>query len=404
MRTYAYRARNTAGRMVAGTVRAADTNDAYALLENDGLVPVAIDPAAGKKRVRASRLFGARVRDEDVIVFTRQLSTMLKAGMPILQALQVLGGQADSPALRQALDSIGKVIDGGSRLSEAMAQFPRIFSPQYVSIVVSGESGADMVEVLLRIAEWMERELDIRTEIKSALRYPIMVAIALVAAAALMVAFVIPRFAVFFARSNVPLPLPTRMLVAGNEMLQHYWPVIVGIIVALPIIAFFLLKVPAIRLRFDRLKFRLPVTGRLYSEIVISRFARIFSMLVRNGVSVLKALEISSNVVSNTYLQESTDAARQSIEGGSSIYEGFNNVSLFPALMTSLIAIGEKTGTLDDMLDFIIVQYDMDIRYSLKNLTAMVEPIITVVIGVGVLFLALAVYLPIWNLSQVLRK
>ncbi|MFC1498791.1 type II secretion system F family protein [Verrucomicrobiota bacterium] len=400
MRTYQYRARNMAGRVIEGTIHAGSDNDAYQLLEADGLLPIKIGIATEKKVNRHQGIFGPKVKNEDIIVFTRQLSTMLRAGVPILQAMEALKRQTANEALKQILEDVTRRITGGSRLSEALAEFPGVFSSQYVSIVVSGESGADLVQALLRIADWMERELEIRRSIISAISYPLTVIGAMIVAATIMIIWVIPQFARMYAKSAVALPLPTRMLVAGNDWLQSYWPILIGVIISASVTFFFLLKVPSFRLAFDKQKFNFPVTGVLYGKIIISRFARIFAMLVKNGVPVLRALEIAPGAVANTHLIRSAERARKEIEDGSSIFDGFSNMTVFPPIMTSLIGVGEKTGTLDEMLDYVVDQYDMEIQYELKVFSKMVETIITVVIGVAVLFLALAIFMPMWNMSK----
>lgn len=408
MGTYQYRACKNTGQIVEDTIQAADSNEAYQQLEKNELVPIYIrlsDEKVEKERKVRPGLFSPRIKGEDIIVFTRQLSTMLKAGMPIYQAVEVLKDQTENRALQQVLSEVGTSISGGSSLSEALSSFPKIFPSQYVSLVFAGESGGDLVKVLLNIAEWMERELEIRTEIKSALRYPLMVFVALIAVGIIMLIFVIPRFAGLFERSAaVELPLPTRILIAGNTIIQHYWLAVVGVIIAVGLTIFFLQKNPLIRLRFDALKFRLPISGPVYTKIMISRFSRVFSMLVKNGVTVLSALDIAPSVVPNTSFQTSLRDAKQKIKGGSSIFEAFGDVPVFPPMMTNLIAIGEKAGNLDEMLEYVVLQYNMDIKYALKNLTTMIEPIITVVMASAVLFLALAVFLPIWNISQVLKQ
>lgn len=403
MRTYTYRARNVAGRIVEGTVRADDTDDAHRQLEEDALIPVEIRLAAEKKRGAAIGFFSPKVKAQDIIVFTRQLSTVLRASMPISQALRVLKAQADNATLKNVLEDVGNSIAGGSRLSEALAEFPRIFPSHYINIVISGETGGSLVQSLTNMADWLERETEIKAEIKSALRYPILVIVALLIAAILMLTFVVPRFAGFFETSTVALPMPTRILMAGNDLVRHYWMAVVGVIVGVGAAIFFLLKKPLIRLQFDKLKFRVPIMGPLYTKIVISRFSRVFSMLLRNGIPVLRALEISPSTVPNTFLKDSVENIRQGIQNGGTVSDGFNQVPIFPPMVASLIAIGEKTGTLDDMLELVITQYDTDIRYTLRNLTTMIEPVITAVIAVAVLFLALAVFLPIWNMSQVLK-
>ncbi|MBA4386993.1 MAG: hypothetical protein C0404_03365 [Verrucomicrobia bacterium] len=401
MKTFSYRARSPAGRIVIGTMKAADDVTVRRQLENYGYLPISIrqtDPAG------ASSIFAARIKDEDIIVFTRQLSTMLSAGVPIIQTLDVLRDQADNQSFKLVLQTVSKAVMGGAKLSEALSQFPKVFNQQYVSVVVTGEEGGDLVQVLLNLADWLEREKEFRTEVKSALFYPIIVVCVMILAGLILVTYVIPKFAVFFTRSGVPLPLPTRMLVGFNQFVQSYWPFMVASIVALVSGWLYMLKIPAFRLQYDRLKFRVPIFGKMYNKIVISRFARVFSMLVRNGVPVIKALEIAPGVTKNAHMTDMAMSVRQSIQSGGGIAESFGRMPILPPMVLSLISIGEKTGNLDTMLEFVIAQYDMDVKYALRRLAATIEPILTIVIGLGVLFLALAMFMPIWNMSQVVLK
>jgi len=393
------------GRIVEGTVRANNSNEVYQQLSEERLVPISIQAEAEKKiGVLAGLLFN-RIRDEDLIVFSRQLSTMLKAGIPILQAFDILRNQTEKAAFKEVLTGVSRSLTGGARLSEALTEYPQAFSREYINIVISGETGGDLVQALASIAVWMERELEMQTAIKSALRYPVMVIIALIAAAVLMIMFVIPRFALFFAQSTVALPLPTRILIATNNIFQHYWLAVLIIAVLAAAAGFFLLRVKHIRRQYDKMKFHLKLVGPVYTKIMISRFARVFSMLVRNGIPALKALEVSAEVVANTYFKELLLKVKQSIQDGGTIADGFfNDVPVCPPMVSNLIAVGEKTGSLDDMLEQVVEFYDMEVKYTLKNLTTMIEPIITLVIGAGVLFLALAILLPIWNMSQVLTS
>jgi type II secretory pathway component PulF len=192
--------------------------------------------------------------------------------------------------------------------------------------------------------------------------------------------------------------------VAGNDLFQKGWPALVAVLLVAGTAFLLLRRLRPVRLRLDRLKFRMPISGSLYGKIAISRFARVLSMLIRNGVPVVRAMEISPNAVTNAHLQEAARNARECIRHGGSIYEGLSREPIFPPLMTSLIAIGEKTGTLDQMLNHVVAQYEMDVRYSLKNLMGTIEPVVTVIIGVGVLFLGLAIFLPIWSMAQVIIR
>ncbi|MBU4198349.1 MAG: type II secretion system F family protein [Verrucomicrobia bacterium] len=405
MRNYAYRARNLTGRIVEGTIQAKDSNAAHDQLTEDKLIPIEIRQATESMENALFRMLFGRIRAEDIILFTRQVATMLKAGIPIVQSIEILREQAENRGFKQVLIDVSRSLTAGSSLSESLAEFPRVFTPEYVNIVVSGESGGDLVKALFSLAQWMERELEIRTAIKAALRYPIMVVIALILAMIIMVAFVLPRFTVFFAKSTVPLPLPTRILVTGNNLFQHYWPILLVLVISGGVAWWMLLRNKSIRLMIDKMKFNLYLLGPVYTKIVVARFGRIFAMLVRNGVPVLRALEIAPSVVANAYFKQLLVNVRQTIQDGNTIADGFfNEMPIFPPLVTSLIAVGEKTGSLDDMLDQVVDFYDMEINYTMKNLTTMIEPVITLVIGVGVLFLALAILLPIWNMSQVLTN
>lgn len=405
MRNYTYRARNLTGRIVEGTIQANDQNAAYEQLTKDTLIPVEIIPATASAENAVSRLFSERIRDEDIILFTRQLSTMLKAGIPIVQTIEILRDQIENKRFKQILAGVSRTLTAGSRLSEAMAEYPKVFAREYVSIVVSGETGGDLVKALSSIAQWMERELEIHTAIKSALRYPLMVCVALIMAAIIMLTFVIPKFAAFFAKSTVPLPLPTRMLLAGSNLLQHSWPILLGMTIVIVVGAVFLVRVKSVRLQIDQMMFHMRPFGPVYTKIVVARFGRIFAMLVRNGVPVLKALEIAPAVVANTFFKKLLANVRQFIQDGNTIADAFlNEMPILPPMVTSLVAVGEKTGSLDDMLDQVVDFYDMEINYTLKNMTTMIEPIITVIIGAGALFLALSIFLPIWNMSQALTS
>ena len=405
MRKYTYRARNLAGRIVAGEIRAKDKDAAFEQLAQDKLVPIEIVPVAAREEDFVARWFGERIRDENIILLTRQLSAMLKAGIPILQTIEILRDQTENKTLKYILAGIARNISAGSRLSEAMAEYPQAFSSQYVSIVVTGESGGDLVQALSSIAHWMEREMEIRSSVKAALRYPLMVCVALVAAAVIMLTFVIPKFAAFFASSNVSLPLPTRILMGTSEVLQNHWPLLLSALIALGLGWFLLLRRKPVRLQYDRMKFRLRLLGPVYTKIAVARFGRILAMLIHNGVPVLRALEIAPTVVANTFFQEQLQKVRQFILDGNTVADGFlNEMTIFPPMVTSLIAVGEKTGSLDEMLGQVVDFYDAEIDYTLKHLTAMIEPIVTVIIGAGVLFLALSILLPIWNLSQALTS
>lgn len=402
MALYRYKARNVTGQVTEGEIRASDNNEAVRQLEAQGLLPLSIEVSATVQagRETAKR---ARVADREIIIFTRQLAAMLRAGIPIIQALQVIGEQTADSTVRQITESARHRISGGARLSDALSDFPRVFRREYIHVVVSGESGADMVDGLFQLADWMEHDLEVMAAVKSAVRYPVLVIIALIAAMALAVFFIIPRFSLLYTKASVDLPLPTQLLMSASLWLNtHVSWFLVGIgLLATASIALY--NLPGSRLKFDRFMLSCPVVGRLYTGIIIARFCRILSMLIRNGVPVIKALEVAAPVAGNLFLREAVELARNRIQQGSTITDGLAAGKAFPPMVMHLVAVGEKTGQLDNMLDFIVAQYDTEVRYGVKNLVSMIEPAMTLVVGVGVLFLALAVYLPIWNMSKIVR-
>lgn len=402
MPDFSYRAVNKAGQVVEGVMAGPSPGDVHRILEADGLLPVSIEKESGARAAGGKGSASGRIRTRDTARFARQLSTLLKAGLPVLQSLRILAQQSETRAWKNIIENLAESIEKGASLSEAFSRHPRVFSKQFVQVVISGESGGDMVRSLLCLADWMEREQEFRAEVKSALRYPVMVITALIAASAILAVFVVPRFAVFFSRASIPLPLPTRILVSGNNFVQANWVWMLLVAGGAAAAWRALLFTAPVAKWYDKMKFSVPLLGPLYSKIAVVRFARIVSMLVRNGVAFMRVLEVASDVVANTHFRELVYKAKEEIGGGGSIADGFSGITVFPPMVAGLVAVGERSGSLDEMLDYVVDAYDMEVRYSLKNLVGMIEPLITVVIGIGVLFLALAVYLPIWNMSQVI--
>ncbi len=403
MYSYAYRAVNRLGHPVQGRVRAANLQEAQRQIEANELVPIEIRSAEETMRRGAARFRRLRVRPRDFILFNRQFAALLNAGVPILQALEVLRSQAASPALRAVASRLQETVSGGARLSEAVAEFPRVFPASFIHMLMAGETSGSLPEVLRRAADWMEREEQTCADIRAAVRYPIAVLIALVLASLTLVTMVIPTFARLFARSRVPLPWPTRMLLAINDVLQaHGSKLLIGLILLIVAIRL-LLRISVLRQAWDRRLFHLPVIGAPYTQVVLARFARILALLVRSGVPVIRSLQLAPGVVANTYFRACAQEVLQEVESGASVVEGFQRCALFPRMLVSLVGVGEKTGTLDEMLEHLATEFEAETRYRLRTLTSTLEPVITVIVALGVLFLALAVYLPIWSLSDVLR-
>jgi MSHA biogenesis protein MshG len=406
---FAYQGRNTRGELVKGVLEGASSSAVADQLFNTGITPVHIDeaPAAGALAPSAGVLqmrFGeARVELADLMLFSRQMYTLLKAGVPIVRGLAGLQESAQNPSLQKALGDVRESLESGRELSLGLRRHPKVFPNFMVSLVRVGELTGRLDEVFLRLSEFFTFEKKMREDIKAALRYPGIVILALVAAMFIVNIFVIPAFGKIFASFKTELPLVTRMLIATSNLFVAYWPLMIVLLVAAIVGWRFYVGTPAGRYQWDRLKLRLPVVGELIHKATLARFSRSFALSGKSGVPIVQALAVVAEAVDNAYLQARILQMRDGIERGESILRTAVATGVFNPVVLQMVAVGEETGEIDALMNEIADMYEREVGLEVEGLTAKLEPILLVVMGVLVLILALGVFLPMWDLAAAAR-
>jgi type II secretory pathway component PulF len=404
MPLYRYRARDKDGALYTGTMEATRKDGVADQLSGMGRIPVMIEEQAQARlsEVDLGALF-SRVRPQDLIIFSRQLSTLMSAGIPFIQSLVTIERQTENPRLKASISQIKRDVEGGSSFSDALARQPKIFNKLYVSMVRAGETAGILDDILSRLALLAEHEADTRARVKAAVRYPLIVVIAISAAFAFLVTFVIPKFAAIFAQFKTDLPLPTRVLININYVVQHYWYLVMISIVLIVWGVIWYVGTPAGRWEWDGLKLKLPVFGVLFQKVALSRFSRIFGAMQKSGISMMLTLEIAGETVGNVVIARAVDNMSISIRDGKGLTAPMESSGLFPPLVIQMMSVGEETGQLDTMLNKVSDYYDMDVEYTLRNLSTMIEPVLLLFVGGMVLFLALGIFLPMWNLMSLFK-
>ena len=404
MGKFTYKARDEKGSLVTGIIEGDNRRAAYAQIDALGLFPVAVSEAREEIFSIESFLTALKpVRYDDIIFFTRQLQTVIRAGIPILSGLRALEEQTSNVKLRGAIREMVQDIDKGASLSDAMMKQKKLFPDLYTSMVKAGEIGGSLEEVLERLATLLEFQLKTKEMLKSAIRYPIFVVTTLLIAFLVLINFVVPRFAVLFRGAKMDLPLPTRMLLLTNDIFQNY-AIYLGISIFILIGGFLLYKrTDAGTFEIDRLKLRAPLIGPIILKICMSRFANMFENLIKVGIPVVRTLEVVSRTVGNEYIAQKIIEISGKIERGLGISRPLREAEIFPPLIIHLISTGEQTGSLEDMLKEVSTHYDREITYSINRLSTWIEPLLTAGLSLMVLFLALAIFLPWWNMMGALR-
>jgi len=404
MAVYAWRGRNARGEAVQGQLDAMTEGGVADQLMSIGVAPVHIAIAAAPAETSSdnwlARLSRKPVVVEDILVFSRQMYTLNKAGVPILRAFAGLQASATKPAMVEMLHDIRASLDQGRELSAAMARHIDVFGAFYISMIKVGEMTGRLTEVFLRLNEHLEFERDVRERIKQAMRYPIFVMIAMAIAVVILNIFVIPVFAKVFAGFNAELPLITRGLLAFSGWMLAWWPLLLaGVIGAIVLIRGYV-RTPAGRYRWDARKLKLPIVGDIVLKATLARFARSFALSSQSGVPLVQALTVVAQTVDNAYIGSRIEQMRDGIERGESITRCAGATGVFTPVVMQMISVGEETGELDNLLFEIAGMYERETDYSIKGLSAAIEPILLAVIAVLVLLLALGVFLPLWNLGQ----
>ena len=404
MPIFSYRARNASGGLVEGTLDGAASGSVADILRGQGLIPVDIREAPGrtaKPAEHASAGFMRRIGHIDLLLFSRQMHTLLKAGVPIIRALAGLQDAAVNPEMKRVIGEVRDSLESGRELSQALARHPRVFSPFYLSMVRVGEATGLLEEIFYRLFEHLEFERYMREQVKSALRYPLFVMLAMAAAMVIVNIWVIPKFAQVFANFGTELPMMTRWLLDFSAFMLNYWPhLLAGTILA--VVAFrSWLGTAAGRYAWDRFSLRIPVAGKILHKAALSRFARSFALGMRSGVPVMQALSNSAHTVDNAYVARCVDGMRQSVERVESLLRAAIGAGIFTPVVLQMVAVGEESGAVDDMMEEVGGMYRQEVEYELKTLGQQIEPILIVLLGILVLILALGIFLPMWDLGRV---
>lgn len=403
MPTYRYRARDKHGSLFTGTIESTGQDAVAAQLDHLGYIPVAIEPE--RERPSLPDWLGGLggVKPQDLIIFTRQLATLISAGLPFMTSFEALIEQTEDKRLKAVITQVRADVERGSAFADALAKHPKVFSKLYVSMIRAGETGGVLDEILARLATLAEHEAETRARIKAATRYPKIVIVAILVAFGILVTFVIPRFAALYANFKVSLPLPTRILIGINDLVHGYWYLILGGALLLFFGVRWYINTQSGRLQWDGVKIRLPVFGPIFLKTALSRFSRIFGTLTRSGLPILQTLEIVSETVGNVVIARAVDDIQESARQGRGIVQPMRVSRVFPPVVIQMVAIGEETGKMEEMLMKVSQYYDQEVEYSIRNLSATLEPLLLTLIGGVVLFMALAIFLPWWNLINVFR-
>src|SRR6266403_2165245 len=397
MATFTYTARAFNGDLRTATIDAASRDDVISQLRKQRLSVVKIDQDAAKKIGRGS------IKTRDVVIFTRQFSTMINSGLPLVQALTILAEQTDNKALAEVTRKVVFDVESGNTVADALSKHPRAFTNLYVNMVAAGEAGGILDTILLRLATFLEKNDALVRKVKGAMIYPGVIMSVAGAAIAILLIFVIPTFQTMFASASLELPLPTRVVIGLSNFLIGYWWAMLLLAGA----AVFSIKsyyaTPAVRLQVDALLLRTPVLGDVIRKSAVSRFTRTLGTLVSSGVSILEGLEITAKTAGNQVVHNAVMESRQSIAGGETIAAPLEKSKVFPPMVISMIAVGEQTGGLDEMLSKIADFYDEEVDVAVSALLSLMEPMMIVVLGVIVGGMVIAMYLPIFDMMNAVQ-
>ncbi|HEX8987399.1 MAG TPA: type II secretion system F family protein [Rhodocyclaceae bacterium] len=408
MGAFSYRGRNGAGEIVLGVVEAATAGEVAGNLANTGITPIEIKaaPASALKKGDGIHLdfFKPKIAHVDVLLFTRQIHTLMKAGVPVVRALAGLQESAVNPAMKEVLGDVRGSLESGRDMSVSLARHTKVFNSFYLAMVHVGEVTGRLEDVFLRLFDHLDFERFMREQVKSALRYPSFVILAMVAAMAVINVMVIPEFAKVFQGMNAELPLLTRVLIGISGFVVNWWWALLGAAGGAVMAFRSWTATQAGRYTWDRVKLKIPIAGKIVHKATLARFARSFSLASRSGVPIIQAMTTVARTVDNAYLAEKIEHMRDSVERGESVLRAAIGTGAFTPIVLQMIAVGEESGSLDEMMDEIAGMYQGEVEYELKTLSQQVEPILIVALGAMVLVLALGIFVPMWDLGKVAIK
>jgi MSHA biogenesis protein MshG len=402
MPVFDYKGRSEDGLLVSGTQEASDLDALGTALMLSKITPIEIKQRAAV--AVALNLFEEKVTDLDVMLFSRQMFTLLKAGIPIMRALTGIQSSVGNAKLARVVGQLRVSLDSGRELSLALAEHPKVFDSFYISMIRVGETTGNLDNIFARLAEHIEFERFMRGQIKSALRYPMFVMTAMAIAIIVINIMVIPQFEKVFASMHADLPFITKILIGFSSFMRNYWFVLIAMVAGAVWTFKSYVSTAAGRSNWDRIKMRIPIAGKIIFKGTMARFARSFALSTRSGLPILSALRLVSQTVENDYISVKILSMSTGIERGETILRTATQTGVFNPLVLQMIAVGEESGSLDELMQEIADMYQADVEYDVKTLGAQIEPIMIMFLGALVLVLALGVFLPIWDMSSVMLK
>ncbi len=400
MPNFKYRAYDAEGKIIESTLLASDEGDVARQLDELNLVPVEIKKIESKQHTKKIKM---HVKDDAVLMFTKQLYTMLKAGIPILLALQTVKDQTKDQNFKNIVETIYRDIEQGGRFSDALSQFPKIFSNIYVNAIKVGEISGTLEEALHYMYQYMEKDIKMRSDVKKAFRYPIFVIIGIIGAFFVFVTTVIPNFIPMFQNTGHELPLPTRILLGIYTLMTKYGLISFSVLVVIIAALVYYFRTPKGRYWLDEHLLKIPILGNFLQKVIIARFARLFYTMNRTGINITESLKIIQKSLGNVVFNKEISKIAENIINGESIAGALRKSPYFPELLIDMVSIGEKAGSLDDMLLSVAIYYEDEVAEMVENMSSLIEPIITVALGGMILLLALALFLPMWEMMTILK-
>jgi type IV pilus assembly protein PilC len=395
MATYAYKAKNFDGKVLTGETEGDSESQIRARLREKGFIVLKLEKKS--KGITLSFMAGS-VKSKDVSVFAQMFAVMMGAGVPLVRCLSILQGQTESPAFSKVIGQLKVDVEGGSTLSSALGKHPRVFDSLFVNLVKAGEAGGILDGILQRLATYLENSEELKSKVKGALTYPVVIlGIAGLVVLALIM-FVLPQFKSIFESMNVELPMITKALLATSDTLIAYWFIIIPAVFAVPYAIFEFFKTDKGSKIYDRNILIMPVIGLMMRKLAVARFTRTLGTMITSGVPILQALEVTASTAGNYVIKEAVDSTRNSIREGESIAEPLKSSGVFPPMVVQMIAVGEETGELDKMLMKIADFYEVEVDNAVKGLTSIIEPVVIVFMGLIIGGIVLAVFMPMLTL------
>ncbi|MFH0963369.1 MAG: type II secretion system F family protein [Planctomycetota bacterium] len=403
MPQFKYAARTADGKRVTGDVEALTERDAVAKLRTQNLTIMSLSGEAKAAAAPTRRPLWGRVKMMEMVIFTRQMSTMVAAGIPLLECLEIMEEQTDNVTFKMTLGEVVASVRSGSDLSAALAQHPRIFPPLYVNMVRAGEASGQLDIILTRLAEYLESTAQLRREIRAAMTYPVVALSLVLSITFFLLTYIVPKFQEIFTQMEVALPLPTRIvLLIGITLRDSLLWVVISLAAIVVVLGLYTHRTKMGRWQLDWFKLHVWVFGPLFHKVALSRFAKTFSTLIKSGVPILASLDIVGGTTGNVLVTKAIENARENVRQGETLAEPLASSGLFPPMVTRMISVGERSGALENLLEKISEFYDQQVTAAVESLTSLIEPILIAIMGVIVGTIVLSIFLPIIKLQEVL--